>query len=573
VLSVRQVIAWGDPSNFKTAVPADLTNAIAVAAGNLYDCVALRADGTPQPWGYPGTNTPVGISNLIEVAVGNGNNRFFGLRTDGVPVTWGFATTATSNELAGMSNIVSIEADEGGSTYLHPDGTITRLDTGGLVVNLSSITNVVALSRLCGDSGFAAVRADGTFYSSGYPNSGITNVMSVGASFYEGVALKRDGTIQSWGAVTNRATSNILAVTATHSGFNFAVQADGFVTNWGQYQSYTPAVTNVPSFIFKPWTLDGGYDNCVALFTTNDFPPIPLSIALNTSNIVVSSRSSPQWFGQTRITHDGKHAARSADLGSNTASSMRMLTNGPCKVTFWWKVSSETDHDFLTFSIGGVPQAAISGEVDWRPVTFDVPPGQQMLVWSYSKDATGTAGMDAAFVDELSFVPVPPTILAQPTDQTVVGPNAAVLSVVATGSRPLTFRWYSTENPTSLSSSALYQIYPTYRSNSGTYYVVVTNSVGTVTSSNVVLTVRVPQRIAYPLLQPDGTFSLTAQDFDGSSFVTNIDLANFQAQYSSNLIDWLPISASLSVTNGVMQFNDVDATNNPMRFYRILENY
>jgi len=60
-------------------------------------------------------------------------------------------------------------------------------------------------------------------------------------------------------------------------------------------------------------------------------------------------------------------------------------------VRFWWKVSSEINHDFLTFAVGRTAQAAISGEQDWQQFTYDVPAGPQMLVWTYSKDGSGSA--------------------------------------------------------------------------------------------------------------------------------------------------------------------------------------
>ena len=227
----------------------------------------------------------------------------------------------------------------------------------------------------------------------------------------------------------------------------------------------------------------------------------------------------------------------------------------------------------LTFSIGGVPQASISGEVDWQQVSFTVPAGPQMLVWTYSKDASGTAGMDAAFVDQLTFAPAPPIIIAQPVDQTVLGPNPAFMGTTVVGAAPFSYFWYKVGTGLRFVGSQVYQINPTYRASSGTYYVVVTNSVGSATSSNAVLTVRVPQTVAYPLLQPDGTFLVTSQDSDAASFSGNTDLSPFVAQYSSNLIDWLPVTAPLSISNGLMQLNDTDSTNATMRFYRVIEGW
>ncbi|MGZ5528818.1 MAG: hypothetical protein ACXWJB_09120, partial [Limisphaerales bacterium] len=496
--------------------------------------------------------------------------------TDGKPVGWGGLFSTVLNAMAGMSNIVSIEADENGSTYLRPNGTFIRLDNSGNVVNLSAAinTNIIAISRMNGDTGFMALRADGSFYTSGTAApANVTNVVSLAGSFYEGIALKRDGTVQSWGTYTNAPMSNVVAVTGTSSAANFAVRGDGTIAKWGHTNGIE--VTSMPAFVSRPWALDGGYANVVALYTTNDLPSVPLYTALDTTALVVSSRSSPQWFGQTNVTRDGQHAARSAALGNNTSSSMLMLaTNGPIKVSFWWKVSSMTNHGVLTFSLGSVRQASISGEVDWQQVTFVVPAGPQMLLWTYAKDSAAGLGMDAGFVDQLTFTPIPPSITLQPVSQTVVGHTALNFSAAATGTPPLGFQWFNITNGTPLASGAsIYHIPLTFRSSSGTYYVMATNACGSDRSTNFTLTVHVPQTIAYPLLQPDGSFLLTSQDSDATLFSGNTDLSAFQAQYSSNLVDWFPVTAPLSISNGVMQLNDANATNAPQRFYRIIEGW
>jgi hypothetical protein len=227
----------------------------------------------------------------------------------------------------------------------------------------------------------------------------------------------------------------------------------------------------------------------------------------------------------------------------------------------------------LTFSIGGVPQAPISGEVDWQQVNFTTPPGSQMLVWTYSKDSAGSAGLDAGFVDQLSFTSIAPTLTSQPASQTIVGGPGVTFNAGVYGTGPLIYRWFNTASGTPVATASSFTISPTYRSSSGTYYVTVTNSVGTARSTNFVLTVHVPQLIGVPQIQPDGTFSIASQDADQNQFGSNTDLSAWQAQYSSNLIDWFPVTAPLSISNGLIQFNDADATNDTMRFYRILENW
>ncbi len=97
----------------------------------------------------------------------------------------------------------------------------------------------------------------------------------------------------------------------------------------------------------------------------------------------------------------------------------------------------------------------------------------------------------------------------------------------------------------------------------------VINGVSTV-SSNAVLKVLVPQLLGSPTLLPDGTFLLTSTDANGGLLQPS-DLANFEAQASTNLANWMTLTNALSLTNGMLQLQDSSGTNWPARFYRILE--
>lgn len=570
VLTVRQVVVWGANSYGQTNVPVSLTNAIAICGGNYYNAIALRDDGTVVMWGGT-TNIAPGFSNVVEIAYPHGMSSsvggLHGLRANGtVCCSREYVPYYSAVEL--LSNIVAIEVDNWGSTYLKPDGSILRLTTSG-TTNVINVSNVVAVSR-SGD-GFQLIRADGWIfgYYDGYPLPTTPDFVAVAGDRSANTLLRRDQTIVDFGHnPVAPFTNNFVAVASTYAGTALGVRADGGVFAWGTGTS----ATNIPSGLPRLRMIDGNYDGFIALCTPPDFDPISLAAALNTSNIVVSSRNSPQWYTQHAFAHDGVNAARSAALGQNTASSMRTLvTNGPVTVSFWWKVSSETNHDFLTFSIGGLPQAAISGEVDWQQVSFVVPAGPQMLVWTYSKDNAGSSGVDAGFVDQLTFTPIAPTISSQPVDTTAIGGTSVTLPVSATGTTPLAFRWLSTTSTNIVSTSSALTFFPAHRTNTATYYVIVSNMVGTIQSSNAALTVRVPQRISMPLLQPDGTVLFSTQDFDGRPFAASFDPSVLQVQYSSNLVDWSPLTMPLTLTNGSAQLYDPASTNMLLRFYRIIE--
>ncbi len=166
--------------------------------------------------------------------------------------------------------------------------------------------------------------------------------------------------------------------------------------------------------------------------------------------------------------------------------------------------------------------------------------------------------------------PTPPAITVQPTGRTNVGGTLATFDVTATGTAPLTYIWQKNATPIGSPSTNSLALGNVTRTNSGTYRVVVTNALGSATSSNAILLVRVPQRLGTPVRLGDGTFTFLSSDGDGGTISAG-DLSRFEAQASTNLINWTTLPGALTLTNGSLRFNDL-SSNAPMRFYRIIEN-
>ena len=564
------VVGWGSSGYNSTNPPANLTNAVALTInGEL--AAALRADGTVVTWGMLGSNVPPYLSNVVEIA--SGSPAFYALKADGTVRGMNLFGTS-SNALATLSNVVSIEGDSGGCTVLNADGTVERVFGSGTINTYSGFSNVVEIVRA--NESFAAVRADGTVTSlsniqlPGSAAGALSNVYDIEFDRSWGGALKRDRTLQSWGdffgAITNR--SNMIGVCE-----NAGIRSDGTVVGWA-WTPNSPGLTNVPVRLANVAAVDGSLVATLALMVARDFQPLLLPDALNTTALVVSSRGAPRWYAETNVTHDGLHAAQSAEIGNNTASSMRLWVAGPVTVSFWWKVSSETNHDFLKFSARGVVLTNISGETDWQQCTVAIPPGNQILQWTYSKDAGGSAGQDAGWVDQLVITPIAPSIITQPVDANISGGSNVTFTftVTATGTPPLAYQWRKDGNTLTNGPSASYSLFNVTRTNSGGYSVVVTNAAGSVTSSNATLLVRVPQLLSAPILQPDGTITFISSDSDGSALSAS-DVSHLQVQVTSNLVDWVTIPGALTLQDGMLQLQDPGATNAPSRYYRILETW
>lgn len=82
-----------------------------------------------------------------------------------------------------------------------------------------------------------------------------------------------------------------------------------------------------------------------------------------------------------------------------------------------------------------------------------------------------------------------PTITTQPTDKIVTVGGSASFTVVAAGSPAPTYQWRFNGSAISGGTSATYTIATTTSSNGGNYDVVITNSIGSVTSNAALLTV------------------------------------------------------------------------------------
>lgn len=168
----------------------------------------------------------------------------------------------------------------------------------------------------------------------------------------------------------------------------------------------------------------GNYAGQLTICSTNAMQaqlPVPVSLTvvpdynvpLNTHGFSWTSAGNSAWTVQTTVTHDGVDALRSGVIADSQNSALQTTFNGPGVVSFWCKVSSETNYDFLKFFIGTNELMRLSGEVNWQSKTFDVPAGLQTLLWQYGKDSVTSGGQDAAWLDQVLLLG--PPVLVTPS--------------------------------------------------------------------------------------------------------------------------------------------------------------
>ena len=125
--------------------------------------------------------------------------------------------------------------------------------------------------------------------------------------------------------------------------------------------------------------------------------------ALENFDLSFSTGGNAPWFYQTNITYDGIDAMRSGALNDSQSSWITTVLTGPGVLGFYWKVDSETNNDWLNFSVDGVSVEAISGDINWIHVTYNITAGIHTLTWNYSKDASTSSGNDCAWLDSVTY--------------------------------------------------------------------------------------------------------------------------------------------------------------------------
>lgn len=115
-----------------------------------------------------------------------------------------------------------------------------------------------------------------------------------------------------------------------------------------------------------------------------------------------------QWEISTTEPWEGTYCSRSGNISDNQASELfitfDVLADGD--LSFYRKLSSEAEWDFLRFYIDYDMQGEWSGELDWEKVSFPVTQGLHTFRWVYEKDNYYSSGNDCAWVDYIVFPPV-----------------------------------------------------------------------------------------------------------------------------------------------------------------------
>jgi hypothetical protein len=139
---------------------------------------------------------------------------------------------------------------------------------------------------------------------------------------------------------------------------------------------------------------------CVLAWFSEDFEkgsPLSAYWAFGGNQPWVASQVTPQ---------EGAWNSKSGLITHSQNSHMEVTLNFPIagNISFWRRVSSETNWDFLRFFIDGVQQTQWSGNLPWAQQNYPVAAGQHTFRWQYIKDNSVSSFEDAGYIDAIVTV-------------------------------------------------------------------------------------------------------------------------------------------------------------------------
>lgn len=213
--------------------------------------------------------------------------------------------------------------------------------------------------------------------------------------------------------------------------------------------------------------------------------------------------------------------------------------------------ASGTGPLYYQWSLNGVPIFGSTAS------TFSKTNAQSGDAGNYSVVVSNIMGI-AVSTNAALIVNMPPAITEQPQDLKIPTGMDATFDVSAAGTGPLSYRWRFDGVTIPGATGSTYTHTNVQPDDVGYYSVVVSNSLGVVTSTPAILLLATPPFISGIEIQSDGSSLLTLTGGAGDQYTI---------ETSTNLLDWTP-AASVTNATGQIQFMDSGAGGSLQRFYR-----
>lgn len=109
------------------------------------------------------------------------------------------------------------------------------------------------------------------------------------------------------------------------------------------------------------------------------------------------------WIMSSFLPFEGAFCATNDDINDSESSDLILNITAMTddSVSFWYRMSSEQDWDYLRFSVDGNEVGAWSGFTTWLYTGYPITAGAHSLRWSYDKDSDFSSGTDQAWLDNI----------------------------------------------------------------------------------------------------------------------------------------------------------------------------
>ncbi len=409
----EELLAWGNT----LLPPRGLAGVTALAGGGSH-VLALGSDGRVQAWGDNAAAqcvVPAGLSQAVAVAAGDtdpsGGAHSLALRRDGHVVAWGDNSRQQTNVPKTLAGVVAIAAGRAHSLALDSEGSVVAwgdnsvgacsvpLELGPVVAIAAGASHSVALTS----AGKVVCWGANVSLQAQVPE-GLDDVIAVSAGSAHSVALRRDGSVVAWGrfqagTAAVATWSNIVAIAG--GGDNIVgLRGDGTVLVAGDTSS---GQDDVPTELRNVDVINAGDGYVLAAVGRG-----PLARALDEEGL--QWRTSPEhpWLAQWRVSTDGGMAAQSALLAPAEESWVETEVHGPGVLQFWWRTASAESADALEVLVNGALRARREGRADWELRRLGVPSGEAVVRWRYIRSAQSSGGDALGWLDRVSFEPLLP---------------------------------------------------------------------------------------------------------------------------------------------------------------------
>ncbi len=502
-----------------------LTNTAALTVVTIFD------------WGNDVLLPPADATNVVGIAsAGIELSADFALRADGSLIGWGNDTYGIVDIPATATNIVSVTGGPEQTMAIRRDGTVVTWGGGGTNVP-DAATNVVAVA-IQGYNGCMALRQDGSLVTwNGVPTppANATNLIAIGAGFYQCLGVQQNGTIIAWGSnyygegAPPANATNVIAVSGGMNGaypYSAALRADGTEIGFGYAPGLPAAATNLV-------TIAAGNSHVMALRQDGTaFGGYPGPATTNCIAIAVNGYG----FHDVVLTQDPR------------------VTMPPAIIQSPLGAVVQTNQTFLLLSqaVGAMPMqsqwylngAPLAGQTNgWLLLS----PFQSSQGGTYQIVVTNNFG---SVTSAPAVVWTPPVIASTPAITVAFGSNA-VFNAMALGTAPFEYQWFFNGTPLtdggsiagSVTASLIVSNFQP--ANLGNYTFTVTNLAGSATSAAAVITV------INPLIatQPQNQSVLAGTTVNLGVTATGQQPLAYQWQYDgTNLLD---------VTNDLLVLSNV----------------